>query len=244
MVRSLLIIIYFAILVIFSLFAFPIGWIIGKINPAARDRYYYRIVKRAFKIMLVISGTKLTVKGLENVPEDEAVLYVANHRSYYDIIITYPLVKGLTGYIAKIETYKVPVLRTWMKVIHCQFLDRGDVKKGVKVILDSIEMIKSGISVFIFPEGTRGKVEGEFLPFQPGIFKVADKTGCKIIPVTLNNTREIFETQIPWVRRRHVIVELGEPVCTTDMTPEEKKNTASMIQGIIEETYKRNREEL
>ena len=128
---------------------------------------------------------KVTVIGEENVPKDEAVLYVANHKSMADIPVAYARCPGLTGFVAKDVVDKVPALRTWMRRLHCEFLDRHDIKQGLKVILSCIEKVKRGISIFIFPEGTRSRT-GELAEFKGGSFKIATRTNCPIIPVAIS----------------------------------------------------------
>ena len=76
-------------------------WIIGKFNMDLKNRSSLAIVNWAFRVCLRISGVSITVIGEENVPKDTAVLYVANHRSYFDILLTYVRVPRPTGYIAK-----------------------------------------------------------------------------------------------------------------------------------------------
>ena len=65
---------------------------------------------------------------------------------------------------------KVPLLSLWMKRLHCLFLNREDVKEGLKTILAGIENIKNGISMCIFPEGTRNTTDELLLPFKGGQF--------------------------------------------------------------------------
>ena len=77
-----------------------VEWIIGKFTPYARDISSLRIVQWAFRFILRLTGVKTTVIGEENVP-DEPVLFIGNHRSYFDILLTYSRCKRLTGYIAK-----------------------------------------------------------------------------------------------------------------------------------------------
>mgnify|MGYP002712102285 CR=1 FL=1 len=89
-------------------------------------------------MLLFVSGTKVKAEGLENIPKDRAVLYVGNHRSYFDIITSYRLLPGITGYVAKKEMAKIPLLRLWMRYIHCLFLDRSNVKEGLKTILAGV----------------------------------------------------------------------------------------------------------
>ncbi|MBQ9122863.1 MAG: 1-acyl-sn-glycerol-3-phosphate acyltransferase [Lachnospiraceae bacterium] len=219
-----------------------IEWIIGKFNEDLKNRSSLAIVNWAFRCVIFICGTKVTVIGEENVPKDTPVLYVANHRSYFDIILTYIRVPRPTGYISKKEMEKIPLLSIWMRRLNCLFLDRENIKEGMKTILSGIDLVKKGVSVCIFPEGTRNKVEDTFLPFHEGSFKIAEKTGAPIIPMTINNSAAIFENQAPKIRKAHVIIEYGKPILLSELDKEEKKFIGAKVQKIIEETYFKNKE--
>lgn len=219
-----------------------IEWIIGKFNEDLKNRSSLAIVNWAFRCVIFICGTKVTVIGEENVPKDTPVLYVANHRSYFDIILTYIRVPRPTGYISKKEMGKIPLLSIWMRRLNCLFLDRENIKEGMKTILSGIDLVKKGVSVCIFPEGTRNKVEDTFLPFHEGSFKIAEKTGAPIIPMTINNSAAIFENQAPKIRKAHVIIEYGKPILLSELDKEEKKFIGAKVQKIIEETYFKNKE--
>ena len=207
-----------------------------------KDRSSLAIVKWAFRGCLWITGVEITVIGEENVPTDRAVLYIGNHRSYFDILMTYIRVPRPTGYIAKKEMLRYPLLKNWMKYLHCLFLDRKDIKQGMKTILEGIEKINAGISICIFPEGTRNKVNDTFLPFHEGSFKIAEKTGCPIIPMSINNAAAIFEDHLPKIKKAHVILEYGKPIYMSEMTREEKKKIGAKVQEMIKETYFKNKE--
>ena len=166
MIRFICIVIYLVVYLILSIPVFFVEWLIGKKNRQMRDLSSLRIVQWGFKCILKIAGVDATVIGLENIP-DEPVLFVGNHRSYFDILLTYSRCPGLTGYIAKKEMEKIPLLSTWMKYLYCLFLDRHDPKQGMKTILTAIDYIKRGISICIFPEGTRNTGEElSLLPFK------------------------------------------------------------------------------
>lgn len=213
-------------------------WLIGKWNMDLKNRSSLSIVNWAFRVVLKLSGTKITILNRENLPKDQAVLYVANHRSYYDIICTYTLMTSPTGYIAKKEMLHYPLLSNWMKNLHCLFLDRDDIKQGLQTILTAIDKIKSGISIFVFPEGTRNKTPDTFLPFHDGTFKIATKTGCPIVPITLYNTAAIFEDHIPKIKKQQIIISYGKPVYANELSKEEQKHLGSYIQKQIEDSYK------
>ncbi len=243
MIRFLITATFVVLFLILSMPLMLAEWIIGKFNMDVKSRSSLAIVNWAFRCVAFLSGTKLIVKGRENIPDDRAVLYVGNHRSFFDIVLTYPLVKGPTGYVAKKEMEKVPLLSIWMKDLHCLFLDRDNIKEGMKTILAAIEKAKSGISICIFPEGTRNKTADTFLPFHEDSFKIAEKSGVPIIPMTIVNSAAVFEDHMPKIRKATVVIEYGKPIDVSALSREEKKNLGASVKSVIEETYFRNKEE-
>lgn len=159
MIRLILIAIFLVLyLVVFSP-ALVVEWIIGKFNPEAKAKSSLWLVQHAFRFIFWLTGSTLEVKGRENIPDDRAVLYVSNHRSYFDIVVGYQLIKGQAGFVAKKELKRIWLLSHWMKNIHCLFLDRENIKEGLKTILTGIDHVKHGISIWICPRapGTRGR---------------------------------------------------------------------------------------
>lgn len=240
MIRLILVATFLILYLLVSYILFFVEWIIGKIDKRAKDYSSLRIVQWGFRVILRLSGVKVTVKGKENIP-DEAVLFVGNHRSYFDILILYVQCKRLTGFVAKDSMEKIPSLRVWMRYLYCLFLDRKDPRAGMKTILQAIEYVKQGVSICIFPEGTRN--DGEeltMLPFKEGSFKIATKTGCPIVPVAINNSAEIFESHMPRVKKAHVVVEYLTPIDPKALSKEEQKVVGAKCQKMIEDTIKKN----
>ena len=126
-------------------------------------------------------------------------------------------------------------MKLWMEELHCLFLDRDNLKQNLKVIIEAIQEIKRGISFWIYPEGTRTKGESEedMLPFKKGSFKLAEKTGCKIIPVAMINTRKIFEEQFPLLKSTKVYVRFGEPILLSALSEEEKTHIDKYAEGKV-----------
>ena len=243
MLRFISIVVFVVSFLICSIPLLIAEWIIGKFNQDLKNKTSLAIVLWAFRVCLFLAGTKVTVRGEENVPKDEAVLYIGNHRSYFDILLTYVRVPRPTGYIAKKEMLKWPLLVNWMRNLHCLFLDRQDVKQGLQVILTAIEKVKSGISICIFPEGTRNKVNHTFMEFHEGSFKIASKTGCPIVPMTIYNSAGIFEDHLPKVKKAHVILEYGKPIYIKDLPKEDQKHIGAYTKEIIMNTYSKIKEE-
>ena len=173
------------------------------------------------------------------------MLYVGNHRSYFDILVGYVTVPGLVGFVAKKEMRRYILLRDWMKNVNCLFLDRKNMKEGLKTILQGIEQVKSGISVWIFPEGTRARGENELdmLEFKEGSLKIAEKSGHPVIPVAMTGTADIFEAHIPLIRPSHVIIEFGEPIYIKELEPEKRKFAGSYTRDVIRDMLQKQLQE-
>ena len=241
--RTIITVIYILLFLILGLPVLGIEWIISKFNKAHADMVQLRIVQWGLKCVAFISGVKLTVIGEENVPKDEPVLYIGNHRSFFDVVVTYARCPGLTGYIAKDGVNKVPIFRIWMKRLHCIFLKRDDMKEGLKVILKAIEYVKSGISICIFPEGTRNKDRDNptsLLPFKEGSFKIAIKTGCKIVPMALIGTADILENHFPWIHSTDIKLIYGEPIDVSALDKDQQKHVGAYCQAVVEELIRSN----
>lgn len=242
MIRFIFVVLFLVVFLILSIPVMLVEWLIGKKSPNMKDYSSLRIVQWAFKVILWIAGVNVTVIGEEHIP-DEPVLYIGNHRSFFDVPITYSRCRRLTGFVAKKEIERVPLLSTWMRFLYCLFLDRDDVRAGLKTILTAIEQVKNGISIFIFPEGTRNKGEElSILPFHDGSFKIAEKTGCAVIPVSINNSVQILEAHFPFIRKTHVVLEYGEPIYPNTLDKEAKKQLGTYCHDLIEATIKKNAE--
>lgn len=239
--QIILALIFLILFFIISIPLYLIELLIGRFNHRAMVASSQKIVVGAFHIILFICGVKRTVIGRDNIPKNEAVLYIANHRSYFDVPVAYVSIPTLTGFMAKKEIGKIPFLSWWMRFLQCLFLDREDIKQGLKTILKGIEQVKAGYSVFISPEGTRSQGT-EMKPFKEGSFKIAEKTGCAIIPVSISNTDEVFENHMPWVHPAHVVIEYGKPIYPKELTKEQQKFLGSYVQDIIRQTLIKNAE--
>lgn len=235
------------ILVFLTIVLFLVGFIpvllietlIGWLNESLMRRSSLRIVQGVFRLILWETGAQITVTGRENIPADRPVLYVSNHRSYFDILLGYTNVTGLCGFIAKKEIERIPLLSHWMRKLYCLFLDRENMKAGLDTILKAIEYEKQGISVFLCPEGTRNQGE-EMLPFREGGMKIAEKSGCPVVPVAITGTDNIFENHVPWIRPASVAIQFGEPIFLEGMERSEKKHLGGRTRDAIADMLARS----
>ena len=216
-------------------------WLIGKNDPDKRDNIAFKMVRWIFRVIIVLSGIKLTVIGEENIPKDQGVVYIANHRSIFDIVITFSRFFAPTCIVAKKELERIPIFKTWLLYNKALLLDRNDLRQGMETIKKATDLAKNGTSVLIFPEGHRSKSEDEckMLEFHEGSFRISTRSGCPVVPVALHNTREILEAHFPKIKGTHVTVEYLPPIYPETLSREDQKRLGATCREKISETLKR-----
>lgn len=234
--RTIVILIVYILISILSLPAYLIEFIIRAINPMAAAKIAQAIVKVVFNLVMFLSGCKKTIVGVENVPKDTPVMYAANHRSFYDIILAYATVPNQTAFVSKKEIRKMPCVAQWMYFLNCLFMERGDVKQNLSIILTAISMLDKGYSIYIAPEGTRNATD-TLLPFKEGSMKIALKGNCPIVPVCFHATETIFENRLPWIHSGHIRIEYGKPIYPQELDKEDRKHLGVYVRSVIEEMY-------
>lgn len=191
---------------------------------AASDEVARVHVLRWCSRLLKLAGVTVTVEGLENIPADRPCVFAANHRSYYDIAIMLTQLDAPHGLVAKKEVGSIPLVRSWMKLLHCVFLDREDPRKAMGALNQAVEFVKQGYSISIFPEGTRNKgEEGSLLEFKGGAFRVATKAHAPVVPVAITGTRDLMENHHMLMHPGKVIVRILPPIETDGLSREEIK---------------------
>lgn len=155
-----------------------------------------------------------TIEGKENIPDNGPVLVMANHQSYFDLVgLFHALQKFHIAMVAKAELRKFKFLRTAIEHTGSVFINRGSSRDALKTMKEATELLKSGDSLGIFPEGTRSK-KFEMGEFKTASFKFAEKAGVPILPVSISGAYHLFEEKnsfqrTPQLIRIHPLVEYG-----------------------------------
>lgn len=177
------------------------------------------------------SGSTLEVIGIDKVPKDQTLVFVANHQSNFDI----PLVAGFIpvpkGFVSKEEVGNYLIFGKWMHLMNCVFIKRGNPREALKSINEAANKIKAGYSQVIFPEGTRSK-DGSIQEFKAGALKMAIKSKTPIVPITIIGTKDIMVKKSPVIRPAKVKLVIGDLVEIEDLSTSE---LAEKLQGIIQE---------
>jgi 1-acyl-sn-glycerol-3-phosphate acyltransferase len=213
-------------------------WIVSKKDKYKSWHKSWRFVRIFFKGLLGIAGIKIELKGLENVskvPHEQGILFVGNHSSYFDIIALQTIVDRPLGFIAKKEFKKVPLFSWWVADIGSLFLDRKNIRAGLETINEGTENMKIGLSLGLYPEGTRNH-EAKMLPFKTGGYRMAEKSGSPMVLVAMTGTDDIFENNKPIaLKRAGVKVVFDKAVYPHELENKERKEFYGSIPAKIQE---------
>ena len=184
--------------------------------------------------MLVWAGAEWEVTGLENIPENRAVLFTPNHQGNFDIPLLLSQLPRVCAMVAKKEMKKVPCVSGWMSLFDCVFLDRENARAAIASMTQVENILKSGRSVVIFPEGTRSKgdVQGEF---KLGSMRPAIRNGIPIVPVAIEGTYKLMEANGGFIKPAKVKVRVLPPIETENMSKEESQKLAELVSFQIQE---------
>ena len=206
-----------ALLALPFIFLFICGLFVNPKKEYEDDSKFYRFLLytcTAFAIWLL--KIRVHTTGIENIPEGTLPLFVSNHRSCYDPILQWHVLKKWNpAFISKPENFKVPFFGRIIR--KCCFLgiDRESPKKALLTINKAARLIKKGeVSIGVYPEGTRSKT-CELLPMHSGVYLVAQKACVPIVVLTISGTENIHR-RTPF-RASDVYIDVVDIISTEDV---------------------------
>jgi 1-acyl-sn-glycerol-3-phosphate acyltransferase len=194
-----------------------------------KDGNWQHILARTWgRIVLAVSGVRVSVKGLQNLTADGSRIYISNHQSLFDIPVLMACLPVQYRWLAKAELFKIPIFGRAMQRTGYISIDRSNRKAAYKSLRSAAATIKRGTSVIIFPEGTRNH-EAAIGPFKMGGFVLAVESGAPIVPMVLHGTRNIMPTKQLRISPGKVEVEILEAIPTAQYN---RKNKAELMQRV------------
>ncbi|MBN2125952.1 MAG: 1-acyl-sn-glycerol-3-phosphate acyltransferase, partial [Deltaproteobacteria bacterium] len=181
--------------------------------------------------ILRVSGVRVKVGGLENLEAGRPHIFMCNHQSFFDIFVLLSRLPGDFKFILKKELMRIPVFGTAMKGARYIPIDRADPRKAVQSMNQAADKIRQGVSVLIFPEGTRSE-DGRLQGFKAGGFHLALKSGCDIVPVVILNSNRVAPKGSLRIRRGSVSLHIGRPIAVGGYT----KRTVHELMGRVRDS--------
>ena len=168
-----------------GLVGIPYSFIVGNVN------WLYRQAMRAAWFGVRLIGVEVEVLGRERFDPNGTYIYMCNHVSNLDPPIVVPSIPRRTSVLVKKEVFRIPVLSRAMTMARFVPVDRKNREAAIASIHEATEVMKTGVNMTIFPEGTRSP-DGKLLPFKKGPFHLAQESGMPIIPMTIYGTETLM----------------------------------------------------
>lgn len=203
---------------------------------------FYKIASKSYDLycdtIFKSSNMNFEVLGLENIDMEETYLIVSNHLGLADIATILKAFPKYLNFVCKKEIANVIVLSNWMRMCGCIFLDRESARNSISEINRGVENLKNGMSMCIFPEGTRSTT-GKIGEFKKGSFKMSLKSGAKILPMVLVGTRSVYEDNNKRIAKGDVKAIFLEPIDVKKLSSEEINDLNSIVRDRIDEVYRK-----
>jgi len=192
----------------------------------------HRVGRAWSRCLLALSGVRVTVTGIERIDADRSYIFMANHQSNFDIPVLLGYLPVQFRWLAKAELFRVPIFGRAMRGAGYISIDRSDRAAAFASLQQAAEKIRQGVSILIFPEGTRS-LDGSLKAFKKGGFVMAIGAGVPIVPVAVRGTYDIMPKHGLLIRPRPVAVDIGEPVATQGLALDSKEALMDGVRSAI-----------
>ena len=201
-----------------------------------KGRIMHIISKIFSKGVLLIAGVKLEINGRELLDKKENYIFISNHQSYFDIPVLMQAVPNNLRFVYRKSLSKIPIFGWGMYLSGYIPIDRDNARAAMISLRKAADKIKKGISVVVFPEGTRS-TEEKLGEFKRGMFVIAEEAKVKLVPITIDGSRKILPKQKFVINSGKVMVTFNKPIEFRD-----DRSLLNEIREIIKANLNENRE--
>lgn len=197
------------------------------------SKFYRALLNSATAAAMKILRIKIHTSGTENIPCDVKPLFVGNHRSNYDPIITWYVFKSRQiAFISKASNFKIPFFGRFIRKCCFMSIDRENARNAITTINKAAQLLKEQeVSIGVYPEGTRSK-SGELLPFHNGVFKIAKKADAPIVVLSISGTEKIHKN-IPF-RSSHIYLDVIDIIPATEVKQMKTDQIGERVKNALE----------
>jgi len=222
--------------IVFITLAFPVALFLWLISLLFDER---RLMNNRWMVIQGIVLTKMSpfwkviTEGREKIDKDQAYVIIPNHQSLLDIVF-FNMLRHRLRWVSKVEVFKVPLVGSEMRMVKYIELMRGNKSSVIKMMEECVKSLKDGISIVIFPEGTRS-LTGAIGRFKTGAFQIAIKTDKPLLPVLIDGTGEIMPKKggIIFRNRKVVRIRVLDPIFPGQFGTGNPEELAARVQSLM-----------
>ncbi|MGS0972301.1 MAG: lysophospholipid acyltransferase family protein [Candidatus Izemoplasmataceae bacterium] len=202
--------------------------LLGKKKPMT-SMVKHKMATQMVSIPLHLTHTKITIVGKEHLPSNPGFTIYSNHTSLMDIpLYMYGFYDYPVAFLAKEKVKNIFAIGKWVEALGGVMIDRENTRKGAEAIIKVIKHVKMGLTMVIFPEGTRSKDPKKLLPFKDGSFKVALKSKAPLVPMTI-----VKKEKVSWPRKKEVTIIIHEAIPYEEMKDLKSQELSAKVEEVI-----------
>ena len=211
-------------------------------SPVFGNKYWgYYPPKWWSRLTCWLSLCSVKSSGHENLDKDTSYVFIANHQGAFDIFLIYGFLNHNIKWMQKIGLRKLPFVGKASEIAGHVFVDNSSIVSRRDSIVKAKEVIEEGVSIIMFPEGSRTK-NGGFSPFRRGAYKVALDMGLPIVPITINGPYDVMRVKTLTLNPGKLELSIHKPIPTAILNKEDiptlMKQTEEIIYSALWEKYK------
>lgn len=194
LLRSLLFLPYQLIVMLFF-FLLTIFWGVGSCLASLFDasgNKTHRGLTYWAKTNLALAGLRVKIEGLERLDPKQTYIFMPNHASFLDILLAFACIPCNFRIITKEEIFCIPLMGWALKRSRQIPMDRANPRKGLASLEQAFNLLREGISITVFPEGSRTS-DGEIKDFKATLFILPIRSGVPVVPVRIDGTFEALK---------------------------------------------------
>ena len=224
----------FPVLLVLTILTAVLTTILSPLFPNSSFSYYpARWWGKAFCYLLFI---RLKVRGLENLNPEQSYVFTLNHQSIFDIFVIYGWLPPIFKWIMKAELRRIPLVGKACEAAGHIFIDRTNPMAAKRSLENAESQLKNGVSVVVFPEGTR-TYTGQLGPFKRGAYRIAADLSLPVVPVTIRGSFERLHRNSLNVHPGKIEMIIHSPIEVADFLPDGTNDliqkTREMIQSAL-----------
>ena len=203
------------------------------------SRFYRALLNGASYMAFKFLRVKIHTTGIEKIPKEQKMLFVGNHRSNFDPIVEWLVLKKWEiAFISKADNFKVPFFGRFIRKCCFMAIDRENPRKALVTINKATELLcDNEVSIGVYPEGTRSK-SGELLPFHDSVFRIAKKADSPIVVMSIRGTERIHKNVLR--RRTDVYLDIAKVILADEIKAKKTHEIGECVKTALEESLSGN----
>ena len=189
------------------------------------------------KTALLANRVKVRIEGTEHLNGKGPYIFMSNHQSYYDVFALLGHLPYQFKWLVKKELFSIPYFGWTMAAVGYISIDRGGTRDTVEAMNEAAQKIRDGMSVTIFPEGSRSP-DGSIQPFKKGGFTLAIKSKVPIVPIAIDGSRDIMPKDKFTVTSGEIRMLMDRPIETESYSLKDREVLMKRVRETICKNFK------